>query len=438
MQNSPDIIPDRPCPAKLFLEVTTRCNLHCKMCVKQSSGNGIETGDLTDATFEALLPSVAGLEEVIISGVGEPLLHPRLDDFILDIKKTMPSSGSVGLQTNGTLLNQERIEGLLSVDLDTICISVDSISPDLLRRMRAGAQIEQLEAALGLLHRAKSRRFCSGPAVGIQFVLMQDNLYHLPEVLKWAGRLGVDFAIVSHLLPFEPAISPQAAYPASSDAAIDFFYKWRQVISRSGLRIEDYPQASVKYYKCRTADEKRLIELVDAMKSEADLNGLTLDLTGLISLPTKGPEPVEDLFEEAMSVACSEGLDLILPARRPAHARRCSFIEEGAVFLAWDGSVSPCHFTWHRYACYPQGRRKIVQPVSFGCVQSMSLIDIWNNPEFKSFRKGVLGYDYPYCGDCGLAPCDYIEGPEFEQDCHTNRVPCCDCPWPTGVLNCLQ
>ena len=33
--------PDRAFPSKLFLEVTTRCNLRCTMCVKQSFGNGI-------------------------------------------------------------------------------------------------------------------------------------------------------------------------------------------------------------------------------------------------------------------------------------------------------------------------------------------------------------------------------------------------------------
>lgn len=153
-------------PAKLFLEVTTRCNLRCKMCVKQSSGNGIMLGDLAVSTFEALKPAIAKLDRVIISGVGEPLLHPLLEDFILDIKTVLP--------------------------------------------------------------------------------------------------------------------------------------------------------------------------------------------------------------------------------------------------------------------------------VCFGHLESLPLTDIWNLVEFKNFRKDVLLYDYPYCGDCGLSPCDYIDSPLFEHDCHTNTVPCCDCPWSGGILNCLQ
>ncbi len=428
---------DRPHPAKLFLEITTRCNLRCKMCVKQSIDSDIKSGDMALSTFEALEPAISKLDEVIVSGVGEPLLHPRLEEFIVSIKKRLPPSGSVGLQTNGTLLTHSRIKSLLSVDLDTICLSVDAANPDLLNAIRAGAKIEQIETALRHLDRAR-RSLCPAPLVGIQFVLMQDNMFYLPQVLRWASRLGVDFAIVSHLLPFDAGLSNQVVYPLYSDAAMELFHKWKQKISRSGFEIEEYPSASMKYYKNRTANQKRLIQMVDAMKSEACRKGLSLDLTRLMAPQAGWAAQVDDIFEEALAVAQGTGLDLILPARQPSHTRHCSFIEEGSVFVAWDGSVFPCHFAWHPYACYPNGRKKVVQPVCFGRVESKPLIGIWNTAEFKSFRKNVLLYDYPYCGDCGLSPCDYIDGQVFEQDCHTNTVPCCDCPWPTGILNCLQ
>ena len=164
----------------------------------------------------------------------------------------------------------------------------------------------------------------------------------------------------------------------------------------------------------------------------------SLDIGKLVAPTADWIAEVEAVFDEAMLNARSLGIDLILPARQPTHARRCAFLEENSVFVAWDGSVYPCHFTWHQYACYPNGRKKVVQPVSFGHLGSMSLSDIWNKAEFRAFRKNAHLYDYPHCADCGLAPCDYIDGPGFVQDCHTNTVPCCDCPWPTGILNCLR
>ena len=202
--------------------------------------------------------------------------------------------------------------------------------------------------------------------------------------------------------------------------------------------MEDYPAASMKYYKNRTADENKLIAMVDAMKAEGLLKDISLNLTRLMALKNIWKSQLEEIFEKAAAIAQASGIDLILPELQPAHVRQCSFVEENCVFVDWQGSVSPCHFTWHGYACYPDGRRKIVQPLYFGNLDSMPLIEIWNGDAFRSFRKSVLQYDFPYCGDCGLSPCDYIDGHVFEHDCHTNTVPCCDCLWPTGVLNCLQ
>jgi len=439
MQKTYDKIRERSLPSKLFLEVTTRCNLQCKMCVKQSCDNGILSGDLSSATFEKLKPAIADLDEVIISGIGEPLLHPRLEALIYSIKKTLPYSSSIGLQTNGTLLNPNKIKRLLSVDLDAICISVDAVTTDLLASIRTGAQLGQLDKSLQLLTEAKKNRsFCSAPSVGVQFVLMRDNLRHLPQVIQWAGCLGVDFAIVSQMLPYDPAASEKVVYAPNSDAATAHFRKWRKKISRSGLRIEDYPNASMKFYKNRTAKEKKLIAMVEAMKTEGLRKDISLNLTRLMAPDDVWTMQVESVFEKAATIAMASGIDLILPTLQPAHARRCSFIEENSVFVDWKGSVSPCHFTWHQYACYPEGRKKVVQPLSFGNLNSMSLMDIWNRDEFTSFRNSVLEYDYPYCGDCGLSPCDYIDRHVFEHDCHTKTVPCCDCPWPTGILNCLQ
>jgi MoaA/NifB/PqqE/SkfB family radical SAM enzyme len=69
----------RPRPSKLFVETTTRCNLGCFMCVKQTCDHAITEGDLSLATFAALEPAFAGLEALVLNGIGEPLLHPNLE-----------------------------------------------------------------------------------------------------------------------------------------------------------------------------------------------------------------------------------------------------------------------------------------------------------------------------------------------------------------------
>ena len=36
-----------------------------------------------------------------------------------------------------------------------------------------------------------------------------------------------------------------------------------------------------------------------------------------------------------------------------------------------------------------------------------------------------------------MTPCDLIEAGSFEHDCYGGAVPCGDCPWALGLLQCL-
>jgi hypothetical protein len=49
-------------PAKLFVEVTTLCNLQCGMCVKQNGTGGVPEGSMSRSTFERLAPAFPHLD----------------------------------------------------------------------------------------------------------------------------------------------------------------------------------------------------------------------------------------------------------------------------------------------------------------------------------------------------------------------------------------
>jgi hypothetical protein len=79
-----------------------------------------------------------------------------------------------------------------------------------------------------------------------------------------------------------------------------------------------------------------------------------------------------------------------------------------------------------------------VHPRVFGTLEERGILEIWNDLEFRSFREDVIRYDYPYCSSCSLAPCDYVQTEEFEQDCHIRNVQCGSCMWCMGVFQCLR
>ncbi len=107
----------RPTPSKLYVEVTSRCNLTCGMCVKQTPGSGIKEGDLSLPAFEALAPALPHVKALVLNGIGEPLLHPQLETFIRIAKPILPAHGWVGFQTNGLLLDYRRAAALADAGL---------------------------------------------------------------------------------------------------------------------------------------------------------------------------------------------------------------------------------------------------------------------------------------------------------------------------------
>ena len=442
MQNpNPDLnksIPPalRTHPTKLFVETTTSCNLGCVMCVKQTEQCAITEGEMVPATFEALKSALPQAETLILNGVGEPLLHPNLKTFIGQAKKLMPKDSWIGFQSNGLLIDDRCAYSLLEAGLDRICISVDAVTPDKLRRLREGAEISGLGKAFDALSKAKSSVGRPDFQIGVEIVVMRSNLTELPDTLRWAASRGATFALVTHVLPYDSQQAGEAVYESCSGEAIELLNKWRKKAAEVAVDISQYPKILFHYSK--SSEAQRVIDFVEEMKADAAQQDIFLDLKKLFSLDKIWLEQAAEIFTEAEQVARREGLELNLPELVLKENRRCEFVEDGSAFISWQGDVHPCYFLWHGYHCFASGWQQMVKPKIFGNLNQQPILDIWNSTEFQTFRENVTRYDYPYCSSCGLAPCDYVQTEEFEQDCHINSEPCGSCLWCMGLFQCLR
>lgn len=434
---TPEIAPAfRPYPSRLFVETTTRCNLSCVMCMKQSRGSDLREGDLSPVTFASLEPALPDLEALVLNGIGEPLLNPRLEQFIRRGKRLMPAEGWIGFQSNGLLMTALRAISLVDAGLDRICFSLDGASPGTFRTLRTGGEFTSFGRALADIAAAKSR--CGRPdlQVGVEFVAMRDNLRELPSALRWAASRGASFAIVSHILPYTAAHAGQALYQINTDAALSLFYPWQLKAEVAGVEIRRYFDLLWKY--ARSQEEQRIVAFVEAIKADARHRGVPLDLRQLLAMDYGRLDELLEVFAEAETVAREEGMDLRLPEAVPRMERHCRFVEQGGAFVSWDGKVHPCYPLWHGYCSHANGWDQQVRPRVFGDLAGQGIGDVWNSPAFRAFRENALGYDHPACVSCSLAPCDYLEGDSFEQDCYLNQAPCGSCLWGAGIFHCLS
>lgn len=426
----------RAWPSKLFVETTSRCNLNCTMCMKQSPGATSHDGDLPEATFKRLWPALPQLEALILNGVGEPLLSHRLEYFIAVARQQMPANGWIGLQSNGLLLTRQRANSLASAGLDRICLSMDAVTPETFRGTRGGSELAALDAALQALSAAQ--RFSQRPKlqVGIEFVVMRDNLRELPAVIAWAAQRQVNFVIVSHLLPYAEAHRAQCSYDLCSKEALALFQIWQDKALRAGVAIERYFQLLWKYDK--TPQEERIIAFVETMKADAQDQGISLDLRRLFAFSYEAHAELLDVFAAAETIAQQSGIALHLPATSPRQHQPCAFVGDGSAFVSWNGQVHPCYYLWHPCRGHAGGWEHPVQPKVFGNLADTDLHTIWNSPDFRGYRENVLRADYPFCTGCNFAPCDLVQAEPFVHDCYVNREPCGACLWSADLFQCLS
>src|SRR5512140_2090634 len=175
--------PKRTPPGPVVIwNLIRRCNLACQHCYSISADVDF-AGELATPEIFATMDDLRafGVPVLILSG-GEPLLHPDIDAIAARAKAM---GFYVGLSTNGTLIDDERLPAIASVGFDYVGISLDGTAAthDRFRR-KQGA----FDASLGGVRRCRD----AGLKVGLRFTLTQDNAHDLPALLDLMETESID------------------------------------------------------------------------------------------------------------------------------------------------------------------------------------------------------------------------------------------------------
>jgi len=209
---------------KVYLELTTRCNLNCRTCVRNVWEEPLEA--MSDATFERLLIGLRELPElrqVVLGGYGEPFTHPHALDYLSALKGL---GLRVTVSSNGTLLDRERAEALVQLGVDVVTVSLDGASPETYADVRRGANLRLVLGNLEGLNRVKAERGTQFPRLAIEFVALKRNIAELPAVVEQAKRLGANRVIVTHVLPHTPEMAAEILYGRDETPALPVSTGW--------------------------------------------------------------------------------------------------------------------------------------------------------------------------------------------------------------------
>ena len=201
---------------------TSRCNLFCRHCYRESGPENDRSGELTTAEGRELIASIrrAGFRLLIFSG-GEPLLREDIFDLVAAARDAglLPAMG-----TNGTLLTGETAARLAESGLRGVAVSVDSLDRE---------YHDTFRGTPGAFDRAQQgirNAIAAGLRVQINLTLTDRNLDQFDRMVDYYETMGVHAVHPFFLVPTGRALS-MAEEELTSGA---YFSMIRTVLEKQG------------------------------------------------------------------------------------------------------------------------------------------------------------------------------------------------------------
>jgi MoaA/NifB/PqqE/SkfB family radical SAM enzyme len=184
-------------PACIYFEVTNRCNLPCRTCLR--TYHTVEpAADLGLAEIRRIADEVPSLRRAVLQGIGEPLLNRELPEIVRELS----SRGvSVVFNTNGTLLSRDWADRLIDAGLDELRVSLDAARPETFEAIRGADLLPQIVARLREFLARRRERGSATPRVSLWLIGLRDNVRELPELVDLAADVGAD-EVYLHRLTF--------------------------------------------------------------------------------------------------------------------------------------------------------------------------------------------------------------------------------------------
>ena len=314
---------------KIYLEPTSRCNLRCVTCIRNSWDEPI--GDMDWSVYRALIDGLAdvpGAKTIAFAGLGEPLLHRELPAMV---RLAHDRGLRTEMTSNAVLLTPSLAAELVGAGLDQFTVSIDGTSDEGHGAIRPGASLEQITGNVETLYRLSERATVTPLRIGIEFVAMRRNIRHLPALREVAGLISASFILVTNVLPYTAELQDEILYQTGPDTH----------------EFQGTPFAP--------------LWILPNMDWNRDTQ-----------------EPLSSLMRQQPKLSF---LDINLNQRN----NYCPFVKTGSLAVAWHGGVSPCPALLHSYTCFIRGREKFFRRCEFGRLPGQTAL-----PKFRrSLRLAV-------------------------------------------------
>ena len=139
----------------LRVSLTDRCNFRCFYCLPHGEPPAAPKSSMLsyeEIEYVAEIFVSLGIEKIRLTG-GEPMLRRDIETITRKLSALKPALKDLALTTNGYFL-PDRAESLKEAGLDRVTISLDSLKPDVFKRMTGVDVLERVMQGIEAARRA--------------------------------------------------------------------------------------------------------------------------------------------------------------------------------------------------------------------------------------------------------------------------------------------
>ncbi len=184
-------------PRRIQIQTQSGCNARCIFCPNKYLYNKLEHGKMTEELFRKIIDEIAkeeGVERVSLYLMNEPTLDRTLPEKVAYAKSKLKKNVEVAIDTNGSGLTQEMIDGLIDAGLDRLLVSIQGFSKETYEKIMVGLNYEKTMENMERLIETVKRKGAKKPKIIVSMVTCGINEHEVRKFKKFWRSKGVKAA----------------------------------------------------------------------------------------------------------------------------------------------------------------------------------------------------------------------------------------------------